>query len=48
MGVTAIALLGVYAMMEIQGSRAQKRLDKSITGMTKLSSTGKAQIGGDW
>lgn len=48
MGVTAIALLGVYAMMEIQGTRAQKKLDKSITGMTKVTSSGKAQIGGEW
>lgn len=25
-----------------------KRADKSITGMTKVTSSGKAQIGGDW
>lgn len=48
MGISVIALLAVYAMMEIQGIRAQKRLDKSVTGMTKVSSSGKANIGGPW
>lgn len=45
-GVTVVALLGVYAMMEIQGTRAQKKIDKNLTGLTKVSSSGKALIGG--
>jgi len=48
MGLTALALVGVYIMMEVQSIRAQKKLDKSVTGMTKVSSTGKVKIGGDW
>lgn len=45
-GVSVLALLMVYAMMEVQGIRAQKKVDKSITGITKVSSKGKANIGG--
>ena len=46
MGVSVIALLMVYGMMQVQGIRADKKVDKSITGMTKVSSEGKAHIGG--
>lgn len=45
-GVSVLALLIVYAMMEIQSIRAQKKIDKSVTGLTKVSSKGKANIGG--
>ncbi len=48
MGVSIIALLLAYGMMEIQGVRAQKKIDKSITGMAKVTSVGKVKIGGDW
>lgn len=48
MGISIIALLGVYVMMEVQTVRAQKKMDKSITGLTKVSSSGKANIGGSW
>jgi hypothetical protein len=46
MGVSVVALLIFYAMMEIQGLRVQKKIDKSITGLTKVTTSGKAQIGG--
>ncbi len=46
MGISVIALLMVYGMMEVQSIRAQKKIDKSISGMAKISSTGKANIGG--
>lgn len=48
MGITVVALMLAYGMMEVQGIRAQKKIDKSITGMTKVTSVGKVQIGGDW
>lgn len=48
MGVSVVALLLAYGMMEIQGVRAQKKIDKSISGMTKVTSVGKVKIGGDW
>ncbi len=35
-------------MMEVQTIRAQKKVDKSLTGIAKVSSTGKVQIGGPW
>ena len=48
MGISLAALLIAYGMMEIQGIRADKKLDKSVTGLTKVTSSGKARIGGDW
>lgn len=48
LGISVIAIVMVYAFMEIQTVRAQKKVDKSITGMTKVTSTGKAKIGGPW
>ncbi len=48
LGVSIIAIVMVYGFMEIQTVRAQKKVDKSITGMTKVTSTGKAKIGGPW
>lgn len=48
MGLSVVALFMAYGMMEVQGMRAQKKLDKSISGMTKVVATGKAQIGGEW
>jgi hypothetical protein len=46
MGVSVIALFIVYAMMEVQGVRAQKKINKDVTGLTKVTSQGKAHIGG--
>jgi hypothetical protein len=46
MGVSVVALLVGLALMEIQGVRATKKIDKSITGISKITSTGKAHIGG--
>lgn len=48
MGISFAALVIAYAMMEVQGIRADKKLDKSVTGLTKVTSSGKAKIGGDW
>ena len=48
MAISTIALFMVYGMMEVQSIRADKRLDKSISGLTKVSSSGKAFIGGNW
>ena len=48
LGVSVAALLIAYAMMEVQGIRANKKVDKSMTGLTKVTSTGKASIGGEW
>lgn len=48
MGISVVALLIAYGMMEVQGIRADKKTDKSITGLTKVTSSGKANIGGDW
>lgn len=42
------ALLMLYGMMEIQTIRSKQKTDRSITGLTKVQSTGKAYIGGDW
>ena len=48
MGISVLALFIAYAMMEVQNIRVDKKVDKSITGMTKVSSSGKAYIGGEW
>lgn len=48
MGISVVALLIAYGMMEVQGIRADKKMDKSITGLTKVTSSGKANIGGEW
>jgi cytochrome oxidase Cu insertion factor (SCO1/SenC/PrrC family) len=45
-GIAALALFGVYAMMEIQATRARKRAQSSKA--PTVYSTGKAQIGGEW
>ena len=41
-------LILAYALMEIQSIRADKKSDKSISGVKKITSTGKASIGGEW
>ena len=48
MRVSIVAMFMVYGMMEVQNVRVDKKMDKSISGLTKVSSSGKAHIGGEW
>ena len=47
--ISAASLLLVYAVMEIQSIRAEKKQKgQGVSGINKISATGKATIGGDW
>ena len=47
LGISCIALLLAYALMEIQFLRADKS-KKTVNGAKKVIAKGKAHIGGDW
>jgi hypothetical protein len=48
LGITTIALVLAYILIEIQAMRADTKKNKTLSGNARVTSTGKALIGGDW